>query len=150
MTLNEASNFFKSLITETTKKSEIPVYKKFNYILTKLQNRTFSNDEIRSIETELDSLNLITNPKDREKYFKNTLGQFEKYLKDTFSIISKGYYTNMGIGLGLSFGIIFGIVVLSGLERSLGIALGMSIGMFIGLIIGRSMESQAKAAGRIL
>ena len=112
--------------------------------------REFSKDEIQSLETELDSLNLKSNPENRKKYFKKALSKFEKYLKDTFSLTSKGYYTNMGIGLGTSYGILFGVVVLASFERSLGISLGMIIGMLIGLTIGRNMDSKAIAEGRVL
>jgi hypothetical protein len=150
MTLQEAHNFFESLKIETTKKSEIRVYEKFLHILSELKNRDFSKDEIQSIEAELDRLNLKSNPENRKKYFGKALSKFEKFLKDTFSLITKGYYTTIGIGLGASFGILFGIVILPGLERSLGIAMGLSIGMLIGLIIGRNMDSQAKVAGKML
>jgi len=150
MTLQEAINFFESLKIETTKKSEIKIYEKFIHILTELQSREFSKDEIQSLETELNSLNLDSNPENRIKYIKKTLSKFEKYLKNTFSLTSKGYYTNIGLGLGTSFGILFGIVFLSGFERSLGIALGLSIGMLIGLIIGRSMDTKAISEGRVL
>lgn len=150
MTTHDASNFLESLSTETTNKSEIKVYEKFIHILNKLSNREFTEAEIQSIETELDSLNLKAYSKNRKKYFTNALSEFEEYLKNTFSLISKGYYVNRGIGLGMTFGIIVGIILFSSFDRSLGISLGISVGMLIGLTIGRSMESQANAAGNIL
>ncbi len=150
MTLQEAYNFFESLTTETTKKSEIKVYEKFLHILTELKSRKFTEDEMESIEAELESFNLNSNRKNNIRFFKKALSKFEKYLKDTFSLTSQGYYTQLGLGLGLSFGILFGIVFLSSFERSLGIALGLSIGMLIGLLIGRSKDSQAKAVGKML
>ena len=36
---------------------------------------------------------------------------FFAFLKDTFSLTLKGYYTQIGIGLGSSFGILFGILL---------------------------------------
>jgi len=150
MTLEETENFFESLKTETTKASEIKVYENFLHILTEIKIRGFSNDEIKSIEREIDSLNLESNPENRKKYFENALSKFQKYLKETFSLTSKGYYTNIGIGLGSSFGILFGIVMLSGFERSLGISVGLIIGMFIGLMIGRSLDVKAVSDGRVL
>jgi hypothetical protein len=150
MTLQEAYNFFESLKTETTKKYEIKVYEKFLYILSELKSKEFSTAEIQSIETELDTLNLKSNPENRKKYFKKALTKFEKYLKDTFSLTSKGYYTKLYGGLGLSFGLLFGVVFLSSWERSLGISMGLIGGMLIGSIIGQSMDSQAKATGKML
>ncbi|MGD9899813.1 MAG: hypothetical protein AB7T22_11880, partial [Calditrichaceae bacterium] len=149
MTLQEAYNFFENLKIETTNKSEIKVYEKFSHVLSELKSREFSKDEIQSIEAKLDSLNLESNPEKGKKFFKKVLIDFEKYLKDTFSLTSKGYYTSIGIGLGSSFGILLGIVFLSSLERSLGISLGIIIGMITGLIIGQSMDAKAKGESRV-
>ena len=135
---------------ETTKNSEIKVYEKFLHILSELKIRGFSSDEIQSIETELDHLNLKSNAENRKKYFKKALSEFEKYLKDTFSLTSKGHYTELGIALGASFGILFGVVFLSSWERSMGISLGLIVGSGIGGAIGRFMDSQAKTAGNML
>lgn len=150
MTVQEAYSIFERLKSETTKKHEIKVYEKFFHILSKLKIRTFSKNEIQSIETELDGLHLKSNPENRKKHFKKALSKFEKYLKDTFSLISKDYYTKLWGGLGLSFGILFGVVFLSSWERSLGISMGLIFGMLIGSIIGRKMDSKAVAEGRVL
>ena len=150
MTLQEAYNFFESLATETTKKSEIKVYDKFVYTLSELKSRKFTKDEIQSIETELENFNLKSNRENNIKFFKKALSKFETFLKDTFSLTSKGYYTRLGGGLGLSFGILFGVVFLSNWERSLGISMGLTFGMLIGLIIGRSMDAKALSEGRVI
>ncbi|MDX1828637.1 MAG: hypothetical protein R3342_03730 [Lutibacter sp.] len=150
MTLKNTINFFESLKVETVKKSEIKIYNQFIDILKKLENREFNTNEIQSIETELDSLNLTSNPENRIKYFKKTLSDFKKYLKNTFSLTPKGYYTSLYGGLGLIFGLLFGVTVLTNLERSLGISLGLIGGMVIGAIIGSSKDTQAKIAGKIL
>ena len=150
MTLQEAYKFIESLKTESTKKSEIKVYEKFLHVLSGLKTRTFSEDEHQSIETELDRLNLKSNPTNRKKYFKKALSIFEKYVKDTFSLITAGYYTKLYGGLGLSFGLLFGVVFLSSWERSLGISMGLIGGMVVGSIIGRNKDSQVEAAGNIL
>ena len=150
MTLQAAYNFFESLKTETTNKYEIKVYEKFLHILSELKIRAFSIDEIESLETELDRLNLKSNPKNRKKYFKKALSKFEKYLRDTFSLTTKRYYTELGIVLGASFGILFGVVFLSSWERSMGISLGLIIGSGIGGAIGRSMDTKAISEGKVI
>lgn len=146
MTLQEACNFFETLVTETTRKSEIKIYEKFVAILSELKTRQFREDEIQSIEREL--ANLKSNPENRRKYFKTALVTFEKYLENTFSLTSKSYYTNLGVELGASFGFLFGVVFLSSWERSLGICLGLIAGMIIGSTIGRSMDAKAKRQGK--
>ena len=146
MTLKNALLYFERLVSETSKKSETKVYQEFIQVITALEKRNLSETEIRSIEIELDALHIYS----ATKNFNKALRQFKKYLKDTFSLTPKGYYTSITVGLGSSFGIVFGIVFLSNFERSLGIALGLIAGMLIGLIIGRTMDSQAKAAGNML
>ena len=146
MTLKNALDHFKNLESKSTKKSEIKIYRKFIQILTSLENSDLLDSEIQSIEQQLDVLQLNATTTKNKKALK----QFLKYLKDTFSLTPKGYYTNLGIGLGSSFGIIFGIVVLSNFERSLGISFGIALGMLIGLVIGRNLDSQAKDAGKMI
>lgn len=149
-TIQEAKNLFEKLLRETTGKEEIRVYEKFLYMLGELENRSFSTADIQSIETELDRLQLQSNPENRKKYYRKALSQFEAYLKKTFSLTSKSHYTNTGIALGMSFGIIFGIVFLSGLDRSIGIALGLGFGMLAGMLIGRHLDAQAKMSGNTI
>jgi len=148
MTIQEAHTFFKSLKTETTKKPEIKVYEKFLHILTGLKTRTFSEDETQSIEKELENLNLKSNPENRKKYFNKSLSTFETYLKDIFSLTSKGYYTNIGVSFGAAFGVVLGVLIGERFEKSLGIALGISIGMLIGVFVGRHMDAKALAEGK--
>ncbi|MBT8298085.1 MAG: hypothetical protein HKP42_07640 [Maribacter sp.] len=151
MTLQNALNYFKRLESETTRKSEIKVYQKFIQILTGLEHRDWSDTEVESIEEALDApLGLYTSTTKDNKFFVRALKQFQNYLKDTFSLTTKRYYTNMGVGLGASFGIVFGTVFLSTFERSLGISYGITLGMIIGLIIGHYLDSQAKASGRMI
>ena len=150
MTIQETYNFIESLKNETTNNSEIKVYENFLKILTKLKGRAFSQGEIQSIETELGSFNLESNPENRKKYFNKLLKKFKDYLKERHSLISAGYYTNIGITTGAAFGIIAGVIIGERFEKSLGIALGIGIGMLIGLFTGRNKDSQAKASGKVL
>lgn len=150
MTLNNAIDFFESLQAKTTNKSELKVYQEFIHILTSLKKRNMSDAELQSIEDALDGLDLISTPKNNRKHYSLALRKFKKYLKDSFSLVSKSHFTNLGIGLGMSFGVVFGIVVLSGFERSLGIAFGIGFGMLVGLVIGRRLDDKATAEGRVL
>ena len=150
MTLKNALNYFKSLVSETSKKSEIKVYQNFIQIISSLEKRELSETEIQAIETELDALDLNSATAHNKKYYKKALQQFKKYLKDTFSLTTKGYYTNTGVGLGTLFGVLFGVVVLGSFERSMGISLGISLGMLIGLLIGRHLDAQAEASGMMV
>ena len=108
MKLDEASAFFKNLIIESDNKTEIKIYKSFISIFTDLNNRDLSEEQLKSIEEKLDSLNFNENSDNRKKHFKQKLNLFVGYLKEKLSLISKGYYTAIGMSLGMSFGVAFG------------------------------------------
>lgn len=150
MTLKNASNFFESLIDETSKKSEIKIYQEFIQIISSLENKDVPENEIKSIETELDRMKLRSKSLNRKKYYKKALNDFKNYLKETHSLTTKGYYTQLYGGLGLAFGLLFGVAILSNLERSLGLSLGLIGGMVVGSIMGRNKDAQAKISGKML
>jgi len=143
MKINIASDFFKILITETEEKSEIKVYEKFIAILSDLKNRDLSQQQKQLIEEKLDSLNFNEKSNNRKKHFKQKLNLFIKFLKEKLSLISKGYYTAIGMSLGMSFGVAFG----AAFEN---VSYGLVFGMLIGLIIGATMDSKAKKEGKVL
>ena len=150
MTLQDAYNFFERLKSETTKKSEIKVYNNFLHILSKLKDREFSNDEIQSIETELENLRLESNLAKNSRQLNKILKEFKEYLKENHSLISAGYYTNIAMSTGITFGVVLGVLIGERFEKSLGLAVGISIGMIIGLIIGRNLDSKAESENRML
>lgn len=142
MKLNIASDLFKSLMTETNKKSEIKVYENFIGILSDLKNRDLSEEQLESMEEQLDFLNLESNPENKRKYYNRKLNEFKKYLKESLSLISEGYYTGIGIALGVAFGAAFGTVF--------GLSVGIAFGMMLGLAIGAVKDSEAKKQNRVL
>ncbi len=146
MTITKAHSIFEKLVSKTTKKSELKVYTKFLYILSKLQSRNFSEEETQAIEKELDSLALESNPRSSKKQYIKALSKFETYLKDTFSLTAAGYYTGLGMALGMCFGVAGGSLI----NRTIGTSSGLALGMLIGLCIGHYMDSQAEIAGNML
>ena len=146
MTINDTIKFFESLLIQTNKKSEIRIYENFIAILSDLKNKDLSDEQLQSIEVELDNLKLKSNPENKKRYFSKKLAEIKKYLKDKLSLISEGYYTAIGIGLGMSFGIAMG----ASFGESTGITLGISFGMIIGLVIGRYKDAEAEKQGRVM
>ena len=132
MKLDEASAFFKNLIIESDNKTEIKIYKNFISIFTDLNNRDLSEEQLKSIEEKLDSLNFNENSDNRKKHFKQKLNLFVGYLKEKLSLISKGYYSAIGMSLGMSFGVAFGAAFKN---VSYGLIFGMLIGMLIGFFV---------------
>lgn len=150
MTLQETYTLFEKLKSESTSKYKIKTFDKFLHILSELKNRSFSIDEIESIEKQLDNLVIKTNANSTRRQLRKALYIFEKYLQERFSLITKGHYTNLGIALGSSFGLLFGIIALTSFDQSLGYSLGMVFGMLLGLIIGRNMDAKAAKEGKMI
>ncbi len=142
MKLYAASDFFNNLILETDKKSEITVYESFIAIISDLEEREFEEEELEDIEYNLDILELNSDPGNRKRFYKKSLSEFKKYLKDQFSLITDGYYTAIGLALGVAFGAAFSSV--------LDVGNSIVFGMLIGLAIGASKDSQAKKEDRVL
>lgn len=144
MTITESLGFFKKLQKETVNKREIKIYRSFIAILSNLENRDLTDDQLLSIENEIKILNLGEYPKNKRKYFGKKLNAFKAYLKKEFSLISEGYYTGIGMSLGMCFGVAFGASF-----GSLGISSGLAFGMLIGLLIGRYKDLEAKKQNRV-
>jgi ABC-type phosphate transport system permease subunit len=142
MRIDEASEFFKSLLSDTHSKSEQNIYENFIEILNDLKNRKLTEKQLQSMEEKLEFLNLEVNPLNKNKYYRLKLSEFKKYLKDKFTLISQGYYTAIGVSLGVAFGAAFGSLY--------GMGIGVAFGMIIGLIIGVYQDYEARKQNRVL
>lgn len=131
MTTDKAIKFFNKLRSQTTKKSELKIYDDFIQTLTRLSKRDFSIEDIISIETKLDALNLRLPPYNKKKHYTKALYNLKDYLNREFSLVSKGYYTAIGTSLGICLGVAFGTAI----EKSNGITFGTVVGLLIGLVM---------------
>ena len=145
MTIIEASEFFKRLLKETSNKREIRVYKSFIGILSNLKSRDLSDDELLTIQNEIETLNFKSSPENKRKFYSKKLNVFKTFLKEEFSLISEGYYTALGMSLGMCLGLAIG----TSLGAS-GTSTGLVIGLLIGLAIGRTKDMEAEKQNRVL
>ena len=132
MKLENAIDLFTDLKNQSSKKSEIKVYKQYISVITSLTIRECTSVELKLIEIELDELELSSNETKKLKFYKKELIKFETFLKEKLSLVPNLHYTKLYGGLGMSFGILFGVIALSSFDRSLGLTLGMIVGMVIG------------------
>jgi len=146
MTTDEVILLFKTLSNQTSKKSELKVYDDFIDTLTKLNKRELSIEDIISIETKLDTLKLKSNNGNKKRYFRKALNSFKEYIKKEFSLVSKGYYTAIGMSIGMCFGVAFGTLI----SKTMGTSTGLIFGMLIGLCIGQLMDTKAEKEGKVL
>lgn len=153
MTITNALNLFQKLAEQTTNKTESKVYKGFITVLTSLQNRQFSEEDLMAIEQKLDTLNLASNPSNKRKYYSAKYNEFTTFLNKTFSLVTEGHYMRTGMiygmifgpGLGLTFGTIFGPIGIS-----IGLSIGMGMGMAMGIAFGSVKDAEAKKQGNVL
>ncbi len=145
MTLKDAENYFRQYLLSASKKSEKKLAQQFLDLLLNLEHRNLSERELQSIQDQLSAFDLDTSKPLPKKQLKKIFEEFKKYLREQFSLFTKGYYINMGVGLGTLFGISIGVVF--GQE---GMTMGICFGMLAGVLIGRRLELQAKALGNLL
>ena len=149
MNIKETLNFFLNLKNDSVNKTEIKVYDKYIGILTDLKNRDLTENQIQSIESELETLNLNAEFDNKKKYLEQKLSIFQKFLKDKLSLISEGYYAGIGAGIGIIVGSIFSMVFNS-LLGAYSLLIGIIGGMVLGSILGGFKDLEAKKQGRVL
>jgi hypothetical protein len=136
------------LKNNTAEKSEIKIYNNYIGILSDLKNRDLTENQVLSIEKELEHLTLKSESENRIKYFKKKLTEFQKFLKDKLALVPEGYYTGVGVGTGILMGSIFSMIFQSFLG-SYSILFGINGGMIIGAILGSIRDVEAKKQGRV-
>jgi hypothetical protein len=141
MKINETLDYVVELRNKTDKKYDKLIYGKFIGILSDLKNRDLTINQLDSIETKLDTLNLSVETENKKKYLGSKLEEFKKFLKDKLSLISEGHYTAYGMSFGMLIGVLLQFYI--GIYSLLG-------GMVIGMVIGGIMDSEARKQGRVL
>lgn len=150
MTLQEARIYFEKLKSDNSKKREKKVFEQYIHIISELEKRSFSADDIQLINKELAKIISEVPHEKNRRYFKKELESFKSFLKDTFSLTIKGYYTSKGVEYGMIFGMLCGLIFLSSRDSSFGIAIGLSLGMCAGVLIGRSLDQKATKAATVI
>lgn len=149
MTSKNAIKLFHRFAAKATKRSDIRIYQEFIRILSNLENRELTQAETESIESKLDAMEL-TGPVKKIVHYRTALRRFERYLLESFSFVTKGYYKKRGIAFGAVLGVVVGTVWLSDFERSIGISLAVSVGTLLGIIVADYLESRAKSSGKLI
>ena len=150
MKLEEVSKYLVSLLERTDKKSEIKFYNKFLATIDDLKSRNFSEPELHSIEEELKNLQLDADTNNRKKYLRKKLNKFSTFLKDKFSLIPEGHYSQMGLALGMTFGVALGLSIGNSLEIDNGMTYGLVFGMIFGLAFGKQKDSKAEKQNLVM
>lgn len=84
MTIDTAKDYLNSLLINSKTKSEIKIYEKFINVLTGLEKRELSANQLGSIEKKLTSLNLGHQTNNRKRHIRKKSNEFLKYLEKEF------------------------------------------------------------------
>ena len=154
MKLSEALDYFQKLVEKTNDTSESRIYQVFANILSNLNNRGLTAQQLNAIEIKLETLDLSTTTINRKKDVKRKLHEFKTFLKKEFSFTTSGYYTSHGMvfgiifgsGIGLTLGTAFG----AGSGTAIGLSMGTGIGMTFGMLLGAAKDAEAKKQNRVV
>lgn len=149
MKIKETLQFFLNLRSNSIEKSKIKVYDKYIGILYDLTNRDLTHNQIQSIESKLETLNLNVESDHNKKYLIDKLSEFQKFLKERLTLVSEGYYAEIGAGTGIIIGSIFSVLFQSELGAYT-FLIGINGGIILGAILGRMKDSKAKKQGNVL
>lgn len=154
MTINETSQLFKNLLSQTNNKSERRIYNSFIQILSSLEKKELTNEQIARINDKLTTLNLKEIRAKRRKLYSQRLNEFKTFLKNEFSFTTERYYAGIGMAYGMIFGPGIGLTLGTAINSTWGISLGMSlgtgIGMLFGMMLGAQKDAEAKRQGKVV
>jgi len=154
MKLGDALDILNNLIEKTNSKSELKIYQGFIKILLNLKNRELTDQQVKSIEFKLDSLDLLEKAENGKKHYRKKFNELTTYLNKEFSFIMSGHYTSLGMVYGMMFGsgmgMVFGMMFGGSIGTVYGLSIGTSVGMVLGMIFGSIKDAEAKKQNRVL
>jgi hypothetical protein len=141
MQLSTAIDRLAELKNSTTDPKEIKLHDSLITILTDVQSKDLSPQQLATVEQALDQFDFSIDPTYRKTHFATQKSALLKVLKGQLSLVPSGHYMEMGMALGMSFGVL-------GLFASGFLAL--PIGVLLGMIVGRLIDAQVKNQGRMI
>lgn len=154
MTLEAAIQFFITKVEQSKDKSNLPIYRSFLSLLQDLQSKELNEIQMNKINEKLNELNLDTIADHPKKELKKAFSDFNRFLKEAFSFMPKGYYSgvymSLGMSIGMSLGISMGIPFGMPMGMIFGMIIGMGIGMSVGIILGNMKDGVVAKEGRVI
>ncbi len=141
MKIDEALLIFYKLNDTAKNKAESAIYDKFIEILLDLQQRDFTSNQKKDLETKLLSLDLKKELYPSKKDLNKKLTSFEYFLKNKFSIISKNHYVHVAMALWLFSSII--LFYCFGQFSVIG-------ALLVAIIFGIVLDLEANGQGRVI
>ena len=150
MKIDIAIDLFEGLKSRTDKQSEIKIYTKFQNLLISIKNKGIEEGQILTIETELDTLDLSSEPQNPKRFFRKKFNALVNFLQKEFSYVQEGYYKGLYMALGMTFGVAIGASIGASSGQANGTALGLVLGMTIGIVLGQAKDKESEKKGLVL
>ncbi|MDX1446585.1 hypothetical protein [Lishizhenia sp.] len=147
MTISETKQQLEELLQQSTSKRESKVYHRFLKVLSALEGRDFTKEELTMIQSELTRLDIKPIKTRRKTYFRKKLRLFLGFLNKNFSLVIHNHYQEYSMSLGIVFGVVLGTSIL---QDPNGSSIGICVGLFIGYFIGKYLDKTALEENRVL
>jgi F0F1-type ATP synthase assembly protein I len=154
MNISDTLKVLNTLLSKADKRSEEKIYKRFIQILSSLEKKNLTAQQLQKVEDKLSSLKLEAKTDNKKKYYTQKLSEFITFLKNEFSFTTEKYYTETGMIydmiFGMSIGLSIGVVFDPALGTSIGLSMGTGIGMALGVVYGSRKDTEAKKQGKVI
>ena len=154
MNMTQTSELLNTLLSQTSKKSEIKTYQCFIKVISSLEDKGLNEMQTKIITEKLSNMKLETATENRKKYYKKKLCEFKEFLKNEFSFTTQQHYTELymvyGMSLGTALGLGIGVGIDPVLGTSIGLPIGIGVGMVFGMMYGAQKDAEAKKLDRII
>lgn len=154
MKFSDLKDFFEKQKKRANSKSDKNVYLSLSCIVSELKNKGISEQQWKSVENEIETLELTEVASEENKRLKKKRNLLIRFLKNKFSFIPEKYYTSLGMSMGLAIGagigMVFGIILGVPTGMIYGMIFGAMVGLAAGLLLGKIKDNQAEKENRVI
>ena len=148
MKINTAIIVLEGLLSNTDSKPRKTIYKQLERALHDLKERDLSSDQLNSVEEALNRLRLNDAADLSVRELKRHRKQWIKDVTAALSLVTKGYYTALGMAFGVAAGGAASAIINDFSTSSTGLAIGL--GLIAGYLVGNYLDIEATKKNRVM
>lgn len=154
MTLKEYSEHFEKFRAQASLKKEVRTFEKYACMFNDLLQRDLGDEANRKIEAEIERLEIVKDSGASRKSYERNFLKITSFLRNEFSLVTEGYYTQffmiMGMIMGQGIGMAIGASMNPGTGIAIGLSMGTGLGIAIGMALGAQKDEEARKQGRVI